>query len=77
MPDKPVFGKKCPKCGHPALEHKQGKPGETTIRYNEPRYCWHPDPAPDKNDAFTFCMCKVEYGDYIRVGNHALIRISG
>jgi hypothetical protein len=88
MQQKDLWAKKCPKCGHPALEHKYGKPGEPerdeihlrnriTGKTTPPilRYCHHPLPSGVK-DFYGFCLCEIDEDDYHRVGNYALIRVS-
>jgi hypothetical protein len=85
MEKKDLWAKKCPKCGHSALEHKYGKPGEPEQIHlvhriagkNFPpiiRYCHHPLPSGVK-DYYAFCLCEIDEDDYVRAGNHALIRV--
>jgi hypothetical protein len=79
MEKKDLWAKKCPKCGHSALEHKYGKPEEEEQfplkKLDEPRYCHHPVPS-GVNDYYGFCECEIAGKDYKRVGNYALIRVS-
>lgn len=75
---KVLWSKKCTKCSHPALEHKTYKPeNESKMHYitvgGQRRYCHHPVPAG--KDVYTFCLCEVEPENYVRVGNHAMIRL--
>ena len=78
---KDLWAKKCPKCGHSALEHRNEKPGEggqdqlVLKRLHEFRYCHHPIPS-GIDDYFGFCQCEIDGDDYHRVGNHALIRVT-
>jgi hypothetical protein len=79
----PTYHKKCPICGHPALEHRRAKAGEPERRtlvgrlldapiYPSVRYCNHPIEVEE--DLFQFCDCIISDRDYMRVGNSALIR---
>jgi hypothetical protein len=74
-----LYSKNCPKCGHPALEHKHGRPmGGPSLLSGHPkwtRYCWHPVPVNGKEDLFSFCECQIPESDYARSGNFALIRV--
>jgi hypothetical protein len=90
MQQKDLWAKKCPKCGHPALEHKYGKPGEPErdeIHIRDPitgktkppilRYCHHPIRGEKSlKDYYAFCLCEIDNDDYHRAGNHALIRVT-
>ena len=64
-----LYLKKCPLCGHSALEHKHGASG----RSGDKRFCFHPIPAGAKG-TFKLCLCEISDRDYVRTGNFALIR---
>jgi hypothetical protein len=74
----PLWSKKCPKCGHSALEHKHGRPGDEVYRVtlNTQRYCHHPVQAGKDKDIVTFCLCEIKEEDYVRSGNYAMIRLA-
>ncbi len=73
-----VWQKKCPLCGHSALEHKgispetEGRSGSAS--HDSYRYCHHPVEVKGKPDSFTFCGCVIRSQDYARAGNYHLIR---
>jgi len=82
MQEQKLWSKKCPKCGHSALEHKHAKPNEEIVlvnpNLNNTRYCHHPVPAAGKDkDVMTFCMCEIKDSDYVRSGNEAMMRLAG
>ncbi len=65
-----LYLKKCPLCGHSALEHKHGA---AAGRSSDKRFCFHPIPAGAKG-TFKLCSCQISNWDYVRTGNFALIR---
>jgi hypothetical protein len=75
-----LWSKTCPKCGHSALEHKEGNPrnigndGFYLRSYHEKLYCWEPVPAAENKDYDTYCDCEIAEGDYWKVRNGARIR---
>lgn len=83
MEGKELWSKKCPKCGHSAIQHKLGKPDETGVEFmnkytgksSQLRYCDHPVPAGVKG-YFAFCLCEINDWDYHRSGNYAMIRVT-
>ena len=81
-PESPTLAKKCPRCGHAALEHQLGDPNDNTVRAGyqrageTDRYCRHPVAVEGENDRFKFCMCYINNGDYFRAGNYAMIDVN-
>jgi hypothetical protein len=73
-----LYAKDCPKCGHSALEHKHGRPGEVPRTMSGPpvwvRNCRHAVPLEGKQGIFTFCQCQIDEEDYAQLENYAVIR---
>jgi len=69
----PLYVKKCPKCGHPARDHKL--PAIYRITSLGPRTCDHPVPVDGNKDLFRLCGCSMLDEYFTRWGNGAMIRV--
>ena len=67
------YSTKCPVCGHPASEHRTGRPGVTLSIVTAPfYYCNHAVPANE--GLYEICDCVISGHDYHLSGRRALIR---
>jgi hypothetical protein len=67
----PLYVKKCPRCGHPARDHKL--PAMYKITAPGPRTCEHPVPIDGNKDMFRICRCSMPDEYFTRWGNGAMI----